>query len=112
MEELGQTHLLYRLLGQKIAARRQGLLTQAQLAAAIGVSRTSVTNLENGRQHPPLHQLVRIAEALDCELVDLLPSRADLALSTGPRSFEELRIVGELTPAAKRFVIRETKREG
>src|SRR5260370_19597811 len=65
----------YLLLGRRIAERRNASkLTQAQLAERIGSARTSVTNLERGRQQMPLHQLLRIAEVLEVDLKDLIPS--------------------------------------
>lgn len=69
--------LLYQLIGERVRARR-GSLTQTDLADRIGIGRTSVTNLELGQQRMPLHYLVRIAEALDCDVRELLPSREEL----------------------------------
>src|ERR1700736_3457850 len=75
---------LYRLVGRGVRERRGHLeITQEELGERCGLSRTSVTNLERGRQKVPLHQLQRIADVLDVDLRDLLPSR------------EELRQVGE-----------------
>lgn len=70
-------NLLYQLIGERVRARR-GSLTQTDLADRIGIGRTSVTNLELGQQRMPLHYLVRIAEALDCDVRELLPSREEL----------------------------------
>ena len=53
-------------------------MTQEGLAKRIGTARTSVTNLEQGNQAVPLHQLFAIAEALDVEVSDILPTRAEL----------------------------------
>ena len=69
--------LLYALIGERVRARR-GDLTQTQLAERVGLGRTSITNLESGAQRMPLHYLVRIAEALDCDVRDLVPSRKEL----------------------------------
>ena len=68
---------LYRLIGERVRARR-GSLTQGDLAKRVGLGRTSITNLEAGTQRMPLHYLVRIAEALDCDVCDLVPSREEL----------------------------------
>src|SRR5712664_2650029 len=73
------TARFYKLLGATIARRRSSArLTQAQLAERIGSARTSVTNLERGRQQMPLHQLLRIAEVLEVDLKDLIPSRSEV----------------------------------
>lgn len=44
--------------------RERASLTQAQLAAAIGISRSSVANMEAGRQEPGLDLLTRLAGRL------------------------------------------------
>src|SRR5438105_1680268 len=76
----GTSDRLYRFVGVRVRARRRSLeMTQEDLGTQTGLSRTSVTNLERGRQKVPLHQLLRIAEALDTDLRDLLPTRDELA---------------------------------
>ena len=73
------TNRLYRLVGERVRLRRQACeLTQDELADRIGRSRTSVTNLERGRQKIPLHQLLRISLALNIEPHDLVPTRQEL----------------------------------
>ncbi|MGI9628384.1 MAG: helix-turn-helix domain-containing protein [Longimicrobiales bacterium] len=69
--------LLYKLIGERVRTRRAGL-TQTDLAKRVGLGRTSITNLESGTQRMPLHYLVRIAEALDCDVCELVPSRKEL----------------------------------
>jgi transcriptional regulator with XRE-family HTH domain len=44
------------------------------LADELGLSRTSVTNIEKGRQPVQIHSLYMIARLLTVELKDLLPS--------------------------------------
>lgn len=68
---------LYRLVGERVRARR-GSLTQSQLAERVGLGRTSITNLESGSQRMPLHYLARVADALGCDLRDLLPGKEEL----------------------------------
>ena len=48
-------------------------MTQAELGRRIGLSRTSVTNIEQGRHHVSLHQFLRIASALEVAPEALLP---------------------------------------
>jgi transcriptional regulator with XRE-family HTH domain len=47
-------------------------MTQAELAARLGLGRTSVTNLESGRQNLPLSLLPDIANALGIEPLRLV----------------------------------------
>lgn len=79
------------LLGQMIRERREQLgLTQEQVAKALALSRTSIVNIEKGRQRIIAFQLVSLAGALRCEVADLLPPAA-------PPREEELRrlLLGE-----------------
>jgi transcriptional regulator with XRE-family HTH domain len=65
---------LYVQLGKLITdVRKEKGLTQADLAEASSLSRTSITNIEKGRQHLPIHTLYVIALALGKEVADLLP---------------------------------------
>lgn len=56
-------------LGRQIRVlRRIRGLTQAELATRIGISRTSLTNIEKGRQSVSVEMYYRIAAALDYEV--------------------------------------------
>jgi len=68
------TSVLYADFGRRLRrARRQARLSQSRLAELVGLSRTSVTNIERGHQHFPMHMLHRFAEALHVRAVELLP---------------------------------------
>lgn len=70
-----QQTAFYRHLGENIrACRKRTGLSQESLAKLVGLTRTSLTNIENGRQHPPLHTLCEIVEKLNVEISGLLPS--------------------------------------
>ena len=57
---------IYEEVGRNIRRYRDGARrTQEQVAAAIGMSRASLANIEVGRQKVRLHHLYAIAEALD-----------------------------------------------
>lgn len=61
-------------LGKKIrAVRDQRSVTQASLANATGLTRSSIANLEAGRQRVPVHTLAAIAASLGTSLDDLAP---------------------------------------
>ena len=65
----------YRRLGVRIREHRVGLgRTQQDLADELTLSRTSVVNIETGRQHLAVHQLARVADFLGCPPGDLIPS--------------------------------------
>jgi DNA-binding XRE family transcriptional regulator len=64
----------YRQLGESIRKHRhKRKLSQETLANLIGLKRTSLTNIENGRQHPPLHTFCEIVKHLEAEFSDVLP---------------------------------------
>ena len=61
--------------GKLVRKRRQAMLmTQAQLAKRLVMSRTSITNIERGRQRINLHQLLQIAAVLRVSHECLLPA--------------------------------------
>lgn len=65
---------LYRELGRQIRqARQQQNLTQEALASLVSLNRTSVTNIEKGRQQVLVHTLLEIAAALKVPPESLLP---------------------------------------
>lgn len=72
---------LYRTVGRQLRERREKLkLSQHTIADDVGVQRTSITNIESGRQKPPLHLLYSICLALKIELADVLPKTGDVEL--------------------------------
>jgi transcriptional regulator with XRE-family HTH domain len=65
----------YRALGTRIKREReQRGWNQERLAADIGVGRTSLTNIEAGRQRVLLHLFLRVAAAFNMNASDLLPT--------------------------------------
>lgn len=54
--------------------RTKAGLSQEALAEAAGLSRTSVVNIEAGRQGASLATLYRLADALGCDPARLLPA--------------------------------------
>lgn len=91
---------LYRTLGNKIRelrldSRRAQRMTQADLANAVGLERTSITNIEKGAQKVPLFSLYRICDALEVPLEELLPSMNDVRTENGQRVTDVQSIVDE-----------------
>jgi transcriptional regulator with XRE-family HTH domain len=71
---------LYAHIGQKVREARKGYgLTQVDLADAVGMTRSSIANLEAGRQRIPVHLLVWIGEILGVSPRDLLPETSTFA---------------------------------
>jgi transcriptional regulator with XRE-family HTH domain len=56
-----------------LVRRARGAMPQAALGLRVGLSRGSISNIEAGRQHVPLHLLPRLATALGVEAIELLP---------------------------------------
>lgn len=71
---LGDIDRLYIEVGRRISTTRSALtITQGELATAVSLSRTSITNIESGRQKIQIHTLLQIAAFLEVDAVDLLP---------------------------------------
>jgi transcriptional regulator with XRE-family HTH domain len=63
-----------RVAKQVADQRRARDLSQAELAELTGTTQSAIARLEGGGRPPRIDTLLRIAEALDCELiVDLRP---------------------------------------
>jgi transcriptional regulator with XRE-family HTH domain len=76
MDDSGSARL-YLAFGELIRMHREDRpqpMTQEKLGRLVGLSRTSITNIERGRQHATLHHLFAIAEALGVAPAALLPS--------------------------------------
>lgn len=65
---------LYSIIGERLKRIRirEGI-PQSTLAAAIDHLRTSISNIEGGRQRPPLHVLYELCHQLGIELLTILP---------------------------------------
>jgi Zn-dependent peptidase ImmA (M78 family)/transcriptional regulator with XRE-family HTH domain len=66
-------------LGERIRYQRQAVgLTVTQLAKLLGVNRNTIANYESGKTEPGANDLVRLADALGCDITDLLSETARL----------------------------------
>lgn len=69
---------IYRLIGGRLRQLRERRgWSQAEVAERINMLRTSVSNIEAGRQRPPIHVLYQLCVLLDAELKQVLPSNAE-----------------------------------
>ena len=65
---------LYQQIGKQIQElRRKKGLTQSKLADSLALNRTSITNIEKGRQKILVHTLWDLADALGVSPKNLLP---------------------------------------
>jgi len=65
---------IYRLFGDRVRELREKRnVTQEELGRRVALSRTSITNIEKGRQRVLLHQMVSIATALEAKPEELMP---------------------------------------
>jgi len=71
-------YFIYKEFGRRLCnARKAAELTQEALAERVGLSRTSITNIEKGRQRIPLHVLFLLASAVGVSPAALLPDRKE-----------------------------------
>lgn len=97
--------LIYQEFGLTLSGeRRRKRMSQAQFAGKVGLSRTSVTNIERGRQPIQLYQLYLFASVLQVDVMNLLP-KAQNSLETRPASSnheKKERYIADLTTAIGR----------
>ncbi len=80
----------YARLGLIIRDRRRAdNITQEHLADRLELSRTTMVNIEKGRQRLAVHQLVQLGNALGCEPADLLPVTTGDGLSVAGTDRDE-----------------------
>ena len=71
---------LFAAIADQVQGRRKALgLSQAELAELTGTTQSAIARLESGGRPPRIDTLLRIANALDCELQIELRPRTDLA---------------------------------
>ena len=93
---------LYRLLGERLRKLREervtpeGRMTQAALAAMVGLERTSITNIEKGTQKVSLHVLYSLCEALHVKVTDILPAPTDVEREHALPERTELQFGGKI----------------
>jgi DNA-binding XRE family transcriptional regulator len=74
---------LYELVGDRIRHIREAQtprMSQSDLARILGLQRTSVTNIELGKQKPTLDTLLRLCEHFALEIDAIVPKLRDVSL--------------------------------
>jgi|ERR687887_118823 ribosome-binding protein aMBF1 (putative translation factor) len=70
-------------IAERVAERRKELgLSQAELAELVATTQSAIARLESGGRPPRIDTLLRIANALDCELVIELEPRTNTKRGT------------------------------
>ncbi len=91
----------YREVGERIgAARRADKKTQDQLARQVSLQRTSIANIERGKQRLLLHTFFDICDALRRPPESMLP--ASVTTTTEASASDEL--LDELTPDEREWI--------
>ncbi len=101
-------------LGRRIAAQRKRRgVRQAELAAQLGLARTTVVAIEKGQRRPSDSELVAIARALSVPLNELIREhfvsgdvapRFRIGPGKGPATTEVAQAVDQVVSLARRFV--------
>lgn len=96
---------LYTAIGRQVAVARQELgVTQLSLSTAVGLTRSAIANIEAGRQRPPVHVVIAIAQALHVEPSALIcGDKLPVLAPPLPTSFAQLR--GALLDAQSRISV-------
>ena len=101
--------LFYKEFGKTLKNLRRNVeITQSELSQRVGLSRTSVTNIEKGRQKVPLHFLYIFASALGVEPSDLLPKKDSISQPNNKLS-KLLNEDSDLNSASKEWLKRVIK---
>ena len=71
----GDRGWFFAAIAEKVAERRIAMnMSQRELAELVGTTQSAIARLERGGRPPRIDTLLRIAEALDCDLqVELVP---------------------------------------
>ncbi|MGH9877763.1 MAG: helix-turn-helix domain-containing protein [Nitrososphaerales archaeon] len=107
-----ETDLFYREFGKLIRGHRERLgITQDELGERVGLSRTSITNIEQGRQRVLFHHVCVLAESLGIGPELLLPNTR----VSEPLAHIEKKLPKDLTTPERewvRRVVASSSREG
>ncbi len=104
---------LYKKFGMKLrTARIRSRLTQEDVAKKVGLSRTSITNIESGRQHIPLHVVYTLASAVGMTPASLLPDELPDQEVISPKLISDWNLAEDEQDWVKRVVFRAGQSTG
>lgn len=101
----------YRAIGSNIRMVRETTgISQTELANRVGTNKSAISRYENGTQTPSLNTLMRVADAMSVDLVDLIKEKTTLPLGNAVSGFDwmqELNInLTEMNPTVRQNFIR------
>jgi transcriptional regulator with XRE-family HTH domain len=97
---------LHKFTGARIRNHRLALrMKQEDLAQRVGLSRTSITNIESGRQRLLLDHLYELAGALGVEPTELIPNRIEISEQTMPKFGKQNKLTSAQKEWAKKILI-------
>lgn len=99
---------LYRAIGKLVRGERLKLgLTQDELAHRVGLTRTSINNIEHGRQKIQVHTLYTLADMLFVPVSTLLPRGGSQELEVIEKGLDQTYL-----PAEREWIKRVITAEG
>jgi transcriptional regulator with XRE-family HTH domain len=111
-----ESEKIFSEIGLRVRGQREKTdLTQEELAERVGLTRTSITHIESGRQRIQIDTLYAIAEALKVEPITLLPPSNAEGSVCQVCGTDYRQIYGELgaeIPQARRMKLPLKKRGG
>jgi transcriptional regulator with XRE-family HTH domain len=82
--------------------RHRGSMSQADIGSRVGLSRGSISNIEAGRQHVPLHLLPLLAQTLGVEPAELIaPLKVGHDVDVSGLGPDERQFVANVIAAAR-----------
>lgn len=92
---------LYVIVGGRLRlARELKGITRERLAGELGISLTSLSQIEGGHQHPPLEWFYLAASAIGADVTEILPPIADFVVKDSG-ILEVIERDRQLTPEAR-----------
>jgi transcriptional regulator with XRE-family HTH domain len=107
---------LQRIFGERLRQARRATFssakcTQQGLAEALGVSRTTVSNMERGRHRLFLDQVYVAAQKLGLAVTDLLPGTAEIFSADSLRTAPDATLPARAAQAAEKVMRSVVERE-
>ena len=104
-------------VGEKIKyIRKQNKISQQELGNMLGVSQAMIAQYENGKRIPKIETLIKIAEALDCEVSDIdeniIVHRHTVRLGPAPENIEQYKKNSEAEKLIQKKALGEIISEG
>lgn len=102
MPQADELTQFYEELGRRLRdARLDADLSQAKLAKLLGLTRSSIANIEAGRQRIQAHTVVSIAAELSMPIEKILPSRDALSANEAHVALHDSQFESD---SARKFV--------